>query len=111
MKPINKVVIFGATGNTGIETVQFAINSGFHVTAFVRNKSKLPSNLNPQQVIVGDVLNLNDVKNAVRGQDGVIICLGTRDDFRPTTMLSEGTKNILMAMKEENVKRVCGCVS
>jgi biliverdin reductase/flavin reductase len=111
MKPINKVVIFGATGNTGIETVEVAINSGFYVTAFVRNKSKLPSNLNPHQVIVGDVLNLNDAKKAVRGQDGVIICLGTRDDFRPTTMLSEGTKNILKAMKEENVKRVCCCVS
>jgi len=111
MKPIRKVVIFGATGNTGIETVQVAINSRYYVTAFVRNKSKLPSNVNPQQVIVGDVLNLNDVRKAVRRQDVFIICLGTRDDFRPTTLLSEGTKNILMAMKEENVKRVCCCIS
>ncbi|GFS59286.1 methylglutaconyl-CoA hydratase, mitochondrial [Trichonephila inaurata madagascariensis] len=83
---------------------------GYEVTAFVRDKAKLGA-VTPQNVVQGDVLNKEDVNKAVENQDGVIIVLGTRNDLSPTTMMSDGTKNILEAMKKNNVKRVTCCIS
>ncbi|XP_055925714.1 flavin reductase (NADPH)-like [Argiope bruennichi] len=107
---LKKVVIFGASGNTGLATVEAALKKGYEVTAFVRDKAKL-GQVTPQNIIQGDVLNKDDVNKAVENQDGVIIALGTRNDLSPTTVMSDGTKNILEAMKEHNVKRVTCCIS
>lgn len=106
-----KIVIFGATGNTGLATVKAAINAGYEVTAFVRDKAKLPSDIPVATVIQGDVCNKEDVMKAVAEQHGVVIALGTRSDLSPTTVMSDGTKNILEAMKSCGVKRVSCCIS
>ena len=42
---------------------------------------------------------------AVSGQDAVISSLGHKGFFIKTTILSEGTKNIIQAMEIQNVKR------
>ncbi|GIX95304.1 hypothetical protein CEXT_169761 [Caerostris extrusa] len=83
---------------------------GYEVTAFVRDKAKLGA-VSPQNIIQGDVLNKDDVNKAIENQDGVIIVLGTRNDLSPTTVMSDGTKNILESMKKNNVKRVTCCIS
>jgi len=108
---IKRIVIFGATGNAGLATVKTAIKMGYEVTAFVRDSGKLTEGIVPKNVIVGDVLNTGDVENGVKGQDAVIIVLGTRSDLGPTTMMSVGTQNILDAMKKYNVKRVAATMS
>lgn len=108
---IKKVVIFGATGNTGLATVSEAILKGYEVTAFLRDPSKLPVEIKPTSVVQGDVLNQDDVDKAVKGQDGVIVVLGTRNDLSKTTVMSQGTKNIIEAMKKNGVKRISCCVS
>ncbi|GBM99765.1 Methylglutaconyl-CoA hydratase, mitochondrial [Araneus ventricosus] len=82
----------------------------YEVTAFVRDKAKL-GRITPHNIVQGDVLNKDDVSKAVENQDGVIIVLGTRNDLSPTTMMSDGTKNILEAMKKHNVKNVTCCIS
>lgn len=107
---IKKVIIFGASGNTGKATVEAAVKAGYEVTAYVRDKAKLGS-LSPQCVIEGDVLQKENVADAVKGHDAVIIVLGTRNDLSPTTVMSDGTKNILEAMKIHNVTRVSCCIS
>jgi len=81
------------------------------VTAFVRDANKLPENIKPNHTIVGDVLNKSDVQKAIENQDAVIVCLGTRNDLSPTTALSEGTQNIVDAMKSANVERISVCIS
>ncbi|KAK7073033.1 hypothetical protein SK128_013954, partial [Halocaridina rubra] len=82
------------------------------VTAFVRDPSKLPDSI-PDRITVkvGDVLDADLVDEAVQGQDGVVIALGTRNDLSPTTVMSDGTKNILAAMTKHDVKRVSACLS
>lgn len=50
------------------------------MTAFVRDKAKLGA-VTPQHVIEGDVLNKDNVDQAVQNQDGVIVVLGTRNDL------------------------------
>ncbi|XP_035219999.1 flavin reductase (NADPH)-like [Stegodyphus dumicola] len=107
---LKKVIIFGASGNTGLATVEAALKSGYEVTAFVRDKSKLGTVV-PNHVVEGDVLDKEGVETGIKGHDAVIVVLGTRNDLSPTTVMSDGTKNILEAMKKHDVKRVSCCIS
>lgn len=109
---MNKIVIFGSTGMTGLCAVQAAVKKGLSIKTFVRDPEKLPAELkNSVEVVKGNVLNYNDVLEAVKGVDGVVVVLGTRNDLKPTTDLSEGTKNIINAMKEAGVEVISVCLS
>ncbi|KAM6360695.1 flavin reductase (NADPH) [Pluvialis apricaria] len=105
------IVIFGATGRTGLPTLAQALEEGYAVTVLVRDRARLPAQYNPARVVVGDVRDPAAVAEAVRGQDAVIILLGTRDDLGPTTVMSEGTRNIVTAMKTHGVRKVVACLS
>ncbi|XP_063174583.1 flavin reductase (NADPH) [Chroicocephalus ridibundus] len=111
MATVRKVAIFGATGRTGRPTLGQALQEGYTVTVLVRDRARLPPECDPQRVVVGDVLDPAAVAEAVRDQDAVIILLGTRDDLGPTTVMSEGTKNIVAAMKTHGVRKVVACLS
>ncbi|XP_006031445.1 flavin reductase (NADPH) [Alligator sinensis] len=111
MATCKNIVIFGATGMTGLATLAQALQAGYQVTVLVRDPARLPPDLRPTHVVVGDVLDPSAVDRAVRGQDAVIIILGTRNDLSPTTMMSEGTKNIVTAMKAHGIRKVVVCLS
>lgn len=63
------------------------------MTVLVRDPAKLPADHNASRVVVGDVLNKEDVKKAMEGQDAVIIILGTRNDLSKSP--KDGVRNIL----------------
>lgn len=63
------------------------------------------------EIVLGDVLNLSDVERTVEGTDAVIVVLGTRNSTAPTTMLSEGTKNIIQVMKTKKLSKISACMS
>lgn len=108
---IKNVAIFGSTGMTGLATLPLAVAAGYNVTVLVRDPARLPADHKASRVVVGDVLNKEDVKKTMEGQDAVIIILGTRSDLSATTIMSEGTKNILEAMKARGISKVVGCMS
>ncbi|KAG8448771.1 hypothetical protein GDO86_015727 [Hymenochirus boettgeri] len=110
MVPKN-IAIFGSTGMTGSVTLEQALQKGYNVSVLVRDKSRLPSGLNPTRVIVGDVHNKEDVLKTVEGQEAVVIVLGTRNNLGPTTVMSEGTHNIVEAMKVHGIRKVVACMS
>lgn len=85
--------------------------TGYEVTVLVRDASRLPKEITPHHVVVGDVLKKEDVDRAVKDQDGVIVVLGTRNDTSPTTTMSDGLKHILQSMSDLGVKRISVCVS
>jgi putative NADH-flavin reductase len=60
-------------------------------------------------VIEGDILDQQAVNQAVEGAEAVLCSLGV-DKNRPNTTLSDGTKNIIAAMKAAGVKRLI-CMS
>ncbi len=99
-----KVAIFGASGKTGILTVFQALDKGYEVTAFARNPEKVTIRHKNLTTIQGNILEYEKVKSAVTGQDGVISTLGI-EGRKYSTELSEGTANIIRAMKETGVKR------
>ncbi|TRZ06049.1 hypothetical protein HGM15179_021058, partial [Zosterops borbonicus] len=76
-----KIAIFGATGRTGRVTLGLALEQGFEVTVLVRDPSRLPPGPSPQRVLQGDVRDPRAVGEALRGQEGVLILLGTGNDL------------------------------
>jgi biliverdin reductase / flavin reductase len=78
----------------------------------VRDESTLPAEFKDKvEVVKGDVLNQDDVEKTVKGTDAVVIVLGTRNSTAPTTMMSEGTKNIMKAMKNNGLRKFSACMS
>lgn len=77
-----RIAVFGATGGVGSRVVEQAINrkGEYEVTAFVRPKRKepLPKYFSAVQNVYGDVLNKEDVEQAVINQDAIISTLGVR---------------------------------
>jgi len=87
--------------------VSQALERGHRVTALVR---KEPSGKPRPQLIavLGNVLDPPSLDRAARGQDAVLSALGHRQWFRPTRILSEGTRNLIEAMRRHGVRRfVC----
>jgi nucleoside-diphosphate-sugar epimerase len=80
LKPSGKtVLIFGATGNTGVYAVQHALDARDDVHVFVRNPSKLPASIKERvHVIVGDLTDSPAVAEAVTNVSpiAIIICSG-----------------------------------
>jgi len=101
-----RVLIVGATGGTGRELVAQALGRGYAVTAVARDPAKLRIEHARLTVVRGDVLDDASVEAAMRGQDAVLCALGHRRYFRPTRILSDGTRNLLRAMATCGVRRL-----
>ena len=69
-------VVFGATGNTGQELVPLLLKAGHSVRAFVRSPAKVRFTHQRLEVIKGDITDTMDVRNAIKGTDGVISLVG-----------------------------------
>jgi putative NADH-flavin reductase len=103
-----RILIVGATGGTGRQLVEQALERGHVVTALARDPSALRIEHPRLTVVRGDVLDYPSVEAAVRGQEAVLSALGHKQFFRPTRILSEGTRNVLRAMEAHHVARfVC----
>ena len=100
-----KLATFGATGKTGLEVVKQSLEKGHQVTAFVRDPSRMPVEHDGLTLVTGDIFDLESVAQAVQGQDAVICALGS-SELKKTTIRSDGTANIVKAMKAQNVQRL-----
>lgn len=100
-----KLVIFGASGRTGSEIVKQALQRDHFVTAFVRNPGLVTVQHERLTVLKGEIYSMPDLEQAVLGQDAVICALGARD-IKTSMIRTEGTTNIIEAMKKNNVKRL-----
>ena len=107
--PPARVLIIGATGGTGRELVAQALDRGYLVTALARQPSAIQAiyvNHQRLRVVTGDVLDYPSLESAVKGHDAVLCALGHKRYFRPTRILSEGTRNLLRAMSTHGVHRL-----
>ncbi len=101
-----KIIIFGATGTIGKHLVEQSLEKGNEVSVFSRDKVNLNKFHHPLlHKIEGDVFNPKELQHAIIGQDAVIIVLGSGKN-RKSIVRSEGTKNIIDAMKVNGVKRL-----
>jgi putative NADH-flavin reductase len=104
------ILIVGATRGIGRQLLEQALTSGDTVTALVRNPQKLATQRERLRVIKGDILDSESVALAMAGQEAVCCTIGVKVPWIRVTVFSEGTKNLLQAMKRSGVKRLL-CVT
>jgi putative NADH-flavin reductase len=78
-----KLLIFGATGATGRQLVEQALEQGHEVTAFVRNPAKITNKNEKLKVVKGNIMDCHSVGAAVAGQDAIFSALGVRFNWWP----------------------------
>ncbi|WGK64833.1 NAD(P)-dependent oxidoreductase [Croceiramulus getboli] len=100
-----KIALFGASGQTGQQFLDLALEKGFEVKALVRNPDKIIQNNLRLKIYKGDVLNIDDVKQVVEDTD-IVVSLFGHVKGSPEWLQTNGTKNIVQAMKDSNVKRI-----
>ncbi|MGH0598111.1 NAD(P)-dependent oxidoreductase [Bacillus mycoides] len=97
-----KVCILGATGRVGSQIMKLALQDSYEVTVLVRDLSKVEIEHERLQVIKGNVLSGDDIKEAIKGCDIVISALGT--DRNGT--LEKSVPIIIKQMEEEGIKKI-----
>ncbi|CAM9346614.1 unnamed protein product [Choristocarpus tenellus] len=122
MSMSGNIAVFGATGLTGSEVVYQALGQGCKVSAFCRDPSKLvvPAGSGGSKAgdpmagdenlrtVQGNVMNRADVDKVFENGDitGVVVALGGKTKDVGKTMLTDGTTNIIEAMKAKEVKKI-----
>ncbi|WP_114749880.1 NAD(P)-dependent oxidoreductase [Pleomorphovibrio marinus] len=102
---MKKIALFGGSGQTGRLFLEQALEKGYPVKALVRNPGKLSIEHPSLDLIQGDVLNEADVKATVEGTD-IAVSLFGHVKGSPEWLQTNGTLNILEAMKEHSVVRI-----
>lgn len=102
-----KIAVFGATGGIGKFVLEHCLNEGYEVVAYVRTPSKISTSSSQLEVIKGELYEYEKMKSAISGCDVVISTLGVPMKFSYKDMDTlDGTKNIVKAMEELNIKRI-----
>ncbi|MBD2755548.1 NAD(P)-dependent oxidoreductase [Spirosoma validum] len=100
-----QILVVGATGGTGQQAVEQALQRGHYVTAFVRDPAKLTIQHPNLTVEIGDVLKPETILPAVRRQDAVFCALGSKPGQKDEAV-ARGTINLMDAMKLSGVRRL-----
>ncbi len=72
---MKKILIIGASGSLAQYVIEASKNlENIELTLFLRNKNRISTELSDGcEIIEGDALNFNDIKNAVANQDIVYV--------------------------------------
>ena len=100
------ILIIGANGGTGKQAVEIALEAGHHVTAVLRNPANLILKHANLEVAKGDIMHFESFERYLENQNAVISALEAREATKPTTLYSEGNRNLLNAMKKMGIRRV-----
>ena len=101
-----RLLVVGSTGRTGRQVVAQGLERGYEVTALARDPARV-SGAHPRLTVVrGDVLEPESLREAVADQEAVVCVLGHGKFLRPTSILSQGTRNLIAAMREAGLRRL-----
>jgi putative NADH-flavin reductase len=100
------ILVIGGSRGIGLHVVQQTLEHGHPVTVLVRNPAALTLHHDNLRVMKGDVIDLDSVRTAIRGKTAVVFAVGIQQTRDPVIVFSEGTRNVLSAMKEEGIKRL-----
>jgi uncharacterized protein YbjT (DUF2867 family) len=97
---MKNVIILGASGNIATHVIDILVKrNDINLTLFLRNKSRLRNkDVSACRIIEGNVLDLSQLKEAVKGQD--IVYANLAGD------LESMARNIVKAMDENGVRKL-----
>ena len=98
------LMIIGAGGGIGKQTVRAALAEGHRVVAVLRHPEKLPLRHPDLEVVQGDILRPETFDAYLRNQDAVVSAIGIKGTG-PTTLYSQGTALLLDRLKENGPRR------
>ncbi len=95
------ILVTGATGKTGANVVEQLIERGFPVRALARSRDDRSKKLERlgAEVVLGDFLNLQSIRSAMKGVSRVFFCYPPQGD-----RLVEATANVAVAARDEGVE-------
>lgn len=100
-----KVLVIGATGQTGRHAVKQLLARGHEVRAFARNPSAITQSSDRLRVVQGDARDPESIDRAMHGQDAVLSTFGPRspkkDDVQEVLM-----RNLIAAMTKHGITRL-----
>jgi len=102
------IVIFGGTGQTGMELVRQGLTAGYNVRVLARSPEKskrLPEGVDVQ---IGDATNPDAVSAALQNQDAVLCAVGGQG-LRDSTTRTTITKIIVEEMQKQSIQRLIVC--
>jgi len=82
-----KFLITGATGKTGVHTIRYLLEQGHAVRAFVHREDERSEALRAQgaEIFVGDLLEHDDIIQAMVGVSGAYLCYPVRPGYIQAT--------------------------
>lgn len=99
------IALIGATGQTGNHFLNMALEKGYRIKALVRSPEKLNIQHTNLEVLQGDVLKLEDVEKLVQDCQ-IIVSLFGHVKGSPKWLQTNGTKNLVKAMKKEGIQKI-----
>lgn len=94
--------------------IRKALERGQEVTAAARNPSALLGGHERLRVVQADVMQPQTLEAVVEDQDAVITSVSVgnalKEGRKPTTLFSEGTRNVIAVMKKQGIRRLV-CLS
>ncbi|HWE63798.1 MAG TPA: SDR family oxidoreductase [Chloroflexota bacterium] len=104
---VRHLLVIGATRHTGTQVMQQALAAGHMVTALARDPARIEVQHERLRVVRGDVLDPATLAPAMAGCDAVVSTLGATSAYRaPTTLYSDGMRNIIQIMRTAGIARL-----
>jgi putative NADH-flavin reductase len=99
-----RLFVLGATGGTGKQLVDLALQRGHQVTAFVRSPQKIPRHEH-LTIVEGDPRRTEQLASAMPGHDAILSALGAIGRGQ-TTLLGDCARSTIEAGSASGVKRM-----
>jgi len=100
-----KLVIFGASGQTGRLLTEQALDKGHLVTAYARREGAITLNHPNLKVVTGQLDDAVKLKEAITGADACFSTLGGNSLTKPSPWFAEAIGLITGIMEQEGVSR------
>ena len=101
-----RVLVLGANGPSGRQTVQQALDRGLAVTALTRNPGSFPIRHERLTVLGGDATDPATMDAALAGCDAVISVIGTAYTWKPVEVYSSSARLAVDAMRRSGLRRL-----
>ena len=101
-----KLIIFGASGKTGMLLIEQALAHGHEVVAYVRKAGTIKLDNSKLKIIVGNLNETLKMRDAMEGVDACFSTLGGGSLKHHATEVIIGIENIISLMEELKIHRI-----